>query len=460
MEFVIKEQTIRQIDNEPIAADAVNFPKAVFTFSDEWSAPIYAVFRNGRTAIIVPLESDGETYVCNVPHEVLTEGHIVVSCYNTITEDGELSKRLTTMQSQPIRVFRSGTLDGQAASEPTPTVFESYLEEAKTELTEIIDKAVPELMQEMQTEQAAREEGDTKLSDRIDTKADILELEEEQTARKEADTALSNEIAAKIAEARSVIPTRYIVNELPTDNINTNGIYLVPSAESDDDNIYIEYVYINEKWEIIGSPCKIDLSGYYDKESSDKLLSEKANVKNSSGGGEVGLRAVASYGFSGGKDSSTTYGGAAGSKAASTQGGAVGWSANATTGFAGGKNSKETAGGGAGGENANAAQGGGALGKGAYAYRGGGIGYGAATGDGFAGGYNARAHNGTKSIDAIQLGSGTNANEKTLQVYNYQMMDADGSIPSERVQWLVDMVAALTERVEALEKGEEYGENT
>jgi hypothetical protein len=47
-----------------------------------------------------------------------------------------------------------------------------------------------------------------------------------------------------------------------------------------------------------------------------------------------------------------------------------------------------------------------------------------------------------------------------LQVYNYQMMDADGSIPSERVQWLVDMVAALTERVEALEKGEEYGENT
>jgi hypothetical protein len=441
------------------------------------------------------------------------------------------------MQSQPIRVFRSGTLDGQATSTPTPTLFEKYLNSAKEELAETVAEAVPELMQEIQTEQtareksdkelsdridtkanitdleaektaretedkelsnnisanartisivqeqieneinnrqnanedfdnrlmteqAAREKGDTKLSDRIDTKADILELEEEQTARKEADTALSNEIAAKIAEARSVIPTRYIVNELPTDNINTNGIYLVPSAESDDDNIYIEYVYINEKWEIIGSPCKIDLSGYYDKESSDKLLSEKANVKNSSGGGEVGLRAVASYGFSGGKDSSTTYGGAAGSKAASTQGGAVGWSANATTGFAGGKNSKETAGGGAGGENANAAQGGGALGKGAYAYRGGGIGYGAATGDGFAGGYNARAHNGTKSIDAIQLGSGTNANEKTLQVYNYQMMDADGSIPSERVQWLVDMVAALTERVEALEKGEEYGENT
>lgn len=37
-------------------------------------------------------------------------------------------------------------------------------------------------------------------------------------------------------------------------------------------------------------------------------------------------------------------------------------------------------------------------------------------------------------IDAIQLGSGTNKNKKTLQVYGYQLLDAEGNIPKERLK--------------------------
>ena len=37
-------------------------------------------------------------------------------------------------------------------------------------------------------------------------------------------------------------------------------------------------------------------------------------------------------------------------------------------------------------------------------------------------------------IDAIQLGSGTNKNKKTLQVYEYQLLDAEGNIPKERLK--------------------------
>ena len=46
------------------------------------------------------------------------------------------------------------------------------------------------------------------------------------------------------------------------------------------------------------------------------------------------------------------------------------------------------------------------------------------------------------AIDAIQLGTGTNSNPKTMQVYDYTMMDADGTIPEER---LADLSLAKTD---------------
>lgn len=89
---------------------------------------------------------------------------------------------------------------------------------------------------------------------------------------------LSNSIDTKIAEAKSIIPKRYIVSELPTTNIDENGTYLVPANEPNTDNIYTEYAYINNAWEIIGSPFEVDLSGYATQndliQSHDSLHSE------------------------------------------------------------------------------------------------------------------------------------------------------------------------------------------
>ncbi len=87
----------------------------------------------------------------------------------------------------------------------------------------------------------------------------------------------------------------------------------------------------------------------------------------------------------------------------------------------------------AGGDGANAGRDGAAIGQGSYAYRGGAVGYGTATGNGFAGGYNAKTQSDGMSIDAIQLGTGTNTKERTLQVYDYTLMDAKGMIPTERL---------------------------
>ena len=62
-----------------------------------------------------------------------------------------------------------------------------------------------------------------------------------------------------------------IVQTLPTTDIQTNIIYLVPKSPSGTNDIYDEYVYINNNWEKIGNKS-IDLSDYYTKTQVDNLI--------------------------------------------------------------------------------------------------------------------------------------------------------------------------------------------
>lgn len=61
-----------------------------------------------------------------------------------------------------------------------------------------------------------------------------------------------------------------VVDKKPT-NPQTNIIYLIPNAKAELENIYDEYIYVNNKWEIIGSTA-IDLSDYYTIEQINTLL--------------------------------------------------------------------------------------------------------------------------------------------------------------------------------------------
>ena len=67
-----------------------------------------------------------------------------------------------------------------------------------------------------------------------------------------------------------------VVNELPTTNISLDTIYLLREK----DGTCVEYVYINDTWEIIGS-TKIDLSIYALKTELDSKLSKKLDKQHS-----------------------------------------------------------------------------------------------------------------------------------------------------------------------------------
>lgn len=81
---------------------------------------------------------------------------------------------------------------------------------------------------------------------------------------------------SKIAEAISAISSLdiLIVQTLPTEDISTTTIYFVPKTTSQTDNIYDEYMYINNAWELIGT-TQIDLSNYYTKAQTNTLLNAK-----------------------------------------------------------------------------------------------------------------------------------------------------------------------------------------
>lgn len=64
-----------------------------------------------------------------------------------------------------------------------------------------------------------------------------------------------------------------VVEELPTEDIDEHTIYFVPKTKAEQNDVYDEYIYINNGWEHIGT-TEVDLSSYYKKDEIDKKLSE------------------------------------------------------------------------------------------------------------------------------------------------------------------------------------------
>ncbi len=114
LEFEVKNQKIRRKDSFEVVADSRNYLKAHFTFSDEWSGDITAIFGYKDKYYSVLLRN-GE---CTVPWEVIKPYGFSVSvvCGDRITTDCEV-----------VEVKKSGYIEGQTPKAPTPDVYEQIL---------------------------------------------------------------------------------------------------------------------------------------------------------------------------------------------------------------------------------------------------------------------------------------------------------------------------------------------
>lgn len=60
-----------------------------------------------------------------------------------------------------------------------------------------------------------------------------------------------------------------IVRELPTTDIKTNKIYLVPNQDGQGNNVYVEYLYVENIWKKIGEfKAEVDITGKADKDET------------------------------------------------------------------------------------------------------------------------------------------------------------------------------------------------
>lgn len=91
---------------------------------------------------------------------------------------------------------------------------------------------------------------------------------------KRSETYTKAEVNALLASLSSL--NLEVVAVLPDHDISTTTIYLVPKDVPGTDDVYDEYVYINNSWEKIGSTAA-DLSNYYTKTQADTLLSGKVD---------------------------------------------------------------------------------------------------------------------------------------------------------------------------------------
>ena len=84
----------------------------------------------------------------------------------------------------------------------------------------------------------------------------------------------SDNLAGTIAGISSL--SFEIAAEKPVSNIKTNVIYLIPNSGAQTENIYDEWIYVNNAWELIGSTA-IDLSQYAKKTEVNSALATKAD---------------------------------------------------------------------------------------------------------------------------------------------------------------------------------------
>lgn len=135
----------------------------------------------------------------------------------------------------------------------------------------------------LQETTGAHEEAYNKLVGRVDVLSETVQehagkLEQhtkalaERYTKSEADKAIADAVAAIDHLSREVVET------LPVgDQINSKVIYLV-AEEGPEGDAYIEYMYINGKWEIVGN-TRVDFTGYATEEFvNDAVEAHEENV--------------------------------------------------------------------------------------------------------------------------------------------------------------------------------------
>lgn len=140
-------------------------------------------------------------------------------------------------------------------------------ETTNRENADIIIRSVADSALDLATENQGRINGINDRVTNIEAWKDTWEDPSEYVLVDDLITRLSNYYTkAQVDSLIAAIPTLTyeVVQTLPTHDISDRTIYLVPSSDPELGNIYEEYMYIGNTWEMIGTTA-VDLSNYVTK---------------------------------------------------------------------------------------------------------------------------------------------------------------------------------------------------
>ena len=232
---------------EPVNEKEINVSKCQFIFDDTMPADMVkeAYFTYGNDTYKQIIVNDE----CDFPHEVLNKKGTVEIGVVPFKLDNEEYEVLYNPSPVYFETWVGSLKDNPMNSEEvTPSdkeQMEQLLQEGLDDIAEAIQKAEnldidAEKVDTTTTVTITKQDGSTKT-------VLILDGKEGKKGDK-GDTGSIKFI---------------IVTVLPTEDIDESAIYLVPNLDAETDNAYIEYIYVDGKWEKLGeTQIEVDLSDY------------------------------------------------------------------------------------------------------------------------------------------------------------------------------------------------------
>lgn len=234
-----------------------------FELSEEYDSLVKkAVFTFGLEK---PIKVDIVDNKCDIPVEVLKYGEIKIGVYGYTVENEELLLRYSPTPDKWFVIEGSYVADAKNSEGGTPTEYEqleSRVNGALDDIAEAVENAEKldvdaEKVDTTTTVTITKQDGSTK---------SVLILDGEKGEK--GDTGEPGQIRM------------LVVSQLPTVG-EAGTLYFVPKQDVETTNLYDEYVYINNAWELLGEKqIVIDLSDYYTKQETNNLLNNKADTED------------------------------------------------------------------------------------------------------------------------------------------------------------------------------------
>jgi hypothetical protein len=249
---------------EPVNEKEINVSKCHFIFDDTMPADMVkeAYFTYGNDTYKQIIVNDE----CDFPHEVLNKkGTVEIGVVPFKLNNGEY----------------------EVLYNPSPVYFETWVGSLKDnpmnseEVTPSDKEQMEQLLQEGLDDIAEAIQNAENLdidAEKVDTTTTVTITKQDGSTK--TVSILDGEKGEKGDTGEPGQIKMLVVNELPTVG-EPSTLYFVPKEDAETSDLYYEYVWLNNKWELLGEKqIVIDLSDYYTKQETNNLLDNKADTED------------------------------------------------------------------------------------------------------------------------------------------------------------------------------------